>query len=343
MHSNETDALCAVPVSLQRTSSTNSASLLQNPVTTHGSTDFISDNINSGTDVDQYHNAIGTSRTTGQIDHEAIFEFGGPIGATLMMVLFPILMIYLWICIEFYNGQLTTPDSWSDLFPFLYRMVEHVSYAAVPTWWAWSVYWTFTFFQVTLAVVMPGPVVKGLPVPSLDNQQLDYLCNGISCLYVTLLSSAVLHATDLFPLQLIVDRFGQLLSVSILSGFFVSIITYAVAILRKKQHRMSGYFMYDFFMGASLNPRLGSFDFKMFTEIRIPWVILFYISLSSLIKQIHILGYASPNMWFMVLAHFLYMNACMKGEECIPSTWDIFYEKWGFMLIFWNMVIFSTL
>jgi len=26
----------------------------------------------------------------------------------------------------------------------------------------------------------------------------------------------------------------------------------------------------------------------------------------------------------------------MKGEECIPTTWDIFYEKWGFMLIFWN-------
>ncbi len=39
----------------------------------------------------------------------------------------------------------------------------------------------------------------------------------------------------------------------------------------------------------------------------------------------------------MVLAHLLYVNACMKGEECIPTTWDIFYEKWGFMLIFWNL------
>ena len=25
-----------------------------------------------------------------------------------------------------------------------------------------------------------------------------------------------------------------------------------------------------------------------------------------------------------------------KSEECIPQTWDIFYEKWGFMIIFWN-------
>jgi Ergosterol biosynthesis ERG4/ERG24 family len=25
-----------------------------------------------------------------------------------------------------------------------------------------------------------------------------------------------------------------------------------------------------------------------------------------------------------------------KGEECIPQTWDMFHEKWGFMVIFWN-------
>jgi delta24(24(1))-sterol reductase len=28
----------------------------------------------------------------------------------------------------------------------------------------------------------------------------------------------------------------------------------------------------------------------------------------------------------------------MKGEECIPTTWDIFHEKWGWMLLFWNLV-----
>ena len=43
-------------------------------------------------------------------------------------------------------------------------------------------------------------------------------------------------------------------------------------------------------------------------------------------------------MIFMAAAHGLHTNACMKGEECIPTTWDIFYEKWGWMLIFWNLV-----
>ena len=61
-------------------------------------------------------------------------------------------------------------------------------------------------------------------------------------------------------------------------------------------------------------------------------------------------------MAFMVLATWLYVNAwyvqthylaqfsrslnCVlnsgKGEECIPQTWDMFHEKWGFLVIFWN-------
>lgn len=32
-------------------------------------------------------------------------------------------------------------------------------------------------------------------------------------------------------------------------------------------------------------------------------------------------GYVTPNMAFMVLATGLYINACCKGEECIPQTW----------------------
>lgn len=42
-------------------------------------------------------------------------------------------------------------------------------------------------------------------------------------------------------------------------------------------------------------------------------------------------------MIIMIIAHFLYANACMKGEECVTTTWDIFYEKFGWMLIFWNI------
>jgi len=70
--------------------------------------------------------------------------------------------------------------------------------------------------------------------------------------------------------------------------------------------------------------------------VRIPWVLLFMISVSGACQQYEQYGYVTPNMAFMVLATGLYLNACAKGEECIPQTWDMFHEKWGFMVIFWN-------
>lgn len=43
-----------------------------------------------------------------------------------MMIGFPILMYYLWICLWFYDGKLVHPTSIDDIGPFLSRMWEHV-------------------------------------------------------------------------------------------------------------------------------------------------------------------------------------------------------------------------
>lgn len=127
------------------------------------------------------------------------------------------------------------------------------------------------------------------------------------------------------------------MTVAIIWGFTMSTLVYVSGILNRQTHRMSGNFVYDYFMGSCLNPRIGPVDLKMWAEIRLPWPVLFYLSLSCLLKQYETYGTVTAPAVFMVLAHFLYVNACQKGEECIPTSWDIFYEKDGFMLIFWNM------
>jgi hypothetical protein len=62
------------------------------------------------------------------------------------------------------------------------------------------------------------------------------------------------------------------MTVAIISGFAVTFTVYIVTIIQGKQYRMSGNLMYDLFMGAALNPRLGRVDLKMFAEVRVPWV-----------------------------------------------------------------------
>ena len=61
------------------------------------------------------------------------WEFGGPWGVTAMMVGFPILMYYLWICLWFYDGQLVFPTSIEGIKPFLNEMWAHVRHVSPPS------------------------------------------------------------------------------------------------------------------------------------------------------------------------------------------------------------------
>ena len=280
------------------------------------------------------------------VDEKIVYEFGGPLGVSVLMVLFPALMCYLYICLMSHSGKCVNPFTehfWRDGLP-----------TVMPNVYAAQMYLGFTVWQAFTARFLPGVLVKGLPVPSLNNKQLVYNCNGIASWYVDLVLLFVLHYNSIWNLGDIVENLGPIMMVSVIWSNIVSVITYAVASLAKTTHRMSGNHAYDFFMGAPLNPRFLGIDLKMWSEIRIPWKILFLVSLSAAVKEhdanaaaalaqglsstfdlmgmgiveLPIIRTSAP-LLFMLLAHTLYVNACMKGEECIPTTWDIFYEKWG--------------
>ena len=89
----------------------------------------------------------------------------------------------------------------------------------------------------------------------------------------------------------------------------------------------------------------------MIAEVRVSWLLLFWITLSCAAKQYETFGQISSSMIFMICAHFLYANACHKvwtawldliltlwsqGEPYIATTWDMTHEKFGWMLCFWN-------
>ena len=268
---------------------------------------------------------------------DPIFEFGGSLGVSVMMIGFPLLMWYMWIGASYYDGKIPSEPtlSWSAYGKLLFKLAYT---GAFPSLKAWAIYWTFLVFQAILYLTMPGVYSSGKPLPHERGKQLRYYCNGVYSLDFSVVVAGVLHFTGLFKLYTLLDEFGPIMSVAIITGFIVSIIAYASAFYRGAQHRMTGYHIYDFFMGAELNPRMfGWLDFKMFFEVRLPWYMLFFTSLSAAARQYEQYGYVSGEVGFVLMAHFLYANACSKGEEMIVTTWDMYYEKWGFMLIFWNL------
>lgn len=185
---------------------------------------------------------------------------------------------------------------------------------------------------------LPGVWTKGQPLDHLNGKQLPYYCNAMWTFYVSNIIVLALHYSGVFKLYTILEMFGEIMTCAIISGFSFSIFLYLFTLfVTKDYHRMTGSHIYDFFMGAPLNPRIGYLDLKMFFEVRIPWYTLYFLTLGACLKQYEDYGYVSPQLGLVFLAHWLYANACSKGEELIVPTWDMAYEKFGFMLIFWNI------
>ncbi|KAJ5090995.1 ERG4/ERG24 ergosterol biosynthesis protein [Penicillium argentinense] len=273
-----------------------------------------------------------------KVDYSGHFEFGGSLGCLALMTGFPLLMYYMWIGATYYDGKLPLPgkdESWSQ---FARHLGTLVYTGAFPHLRAWRIYWLYYIFEAACYLFMPGFTCYGKPLQHLGGKQLKYYCSAYTSFYLTIMVMATLHGTGLFPIYTFLDEFGPLLSVSIISGFLVSIVNYVSAFARGAQHRITGYPIYDFFMGAELNPRLfGILDFKMFYEVRIPWFILFGLSCAAAARQYERYGYVSGEVLFLVMAHYTYANACSKAEHLITTTWDMYQEKLGFLLTFWNM------
>lgn len=273
-----------------------------------------------------------------RVDYSGHFEFGGSLGCLALMTGFPLLMWYMWIGATYYDGKLPLPENGQSWLDFGRHLGYLVYTGAFPHLRAWRIYWTYFIFEAACYVLLPGFTCYGKPLLHLGGKQLKYHCSAYASFYFTIVVMAVLHSSGLFPIYTLLDEFGPLMSVAIISGFLASLVTYVSAFARGAQHRITGYPIYDFFMGAELNPRMfGILDFKMFYEVRIPWFMMFGLSCAAAARQYEQYGHVSGEVLFLVMAHYTYANACSKAEHLITTTWDMYQEKLGFMLTFWNM------
>lgn len=271
------------------------------------------------------------------------YEFGGWKGTLFFMINSHFIMYYFWLCVEFYNGELVHP--WHHLLrnadgtvsAFIHEMWGHIVRHASPTAQTFGLYSFFMLLQYVLAVVVPGERSFGLPCPSENMHKRTYKVNAVWVWYCLILIVGVAHFTDTLPLWTVREQFGSFMTVAVIWGNGVSLIIYLYGLLCNRAFRMSGNHIYDFFMGSVLHPRLpGDIDIKLFAEIRNSWMLLFILTTSCAAKMYKDTGAITYNMWYMIISHLLYTNACEKGEECITATWDISHEKFGWMLIFWN-------
>ena len=87
-------------------------------------------------------------------------EFGGPIGNSAMMICFPLLMWYMFVCYKYNDSQLMGPEAGNMV--ELFKNLAALAYeGAFPTWTAWRIEWGFLLFQWFNYVTLPGIWAKG--------------------------------------------------------------------------------------------------------------------------------------------------------------------------------------
>jgi delta24(24(1))-sterol reductase len=235
---------------------------------------------------------------------------------------------YLWWAAEFNHGEIGNP------FP----ITQEVWNKATPNTQSLFMYGGLILSQLLCSAILPGPTVLGFPIPQEGNRRLSYKCNGLAGWYVSVAVVSALHYFEWWDLKTLYRNSGSMLSTAILFADIVAIFIYLECCRTRRSDGSLHYLAHDFVMGQYLNPRFyWNIDLKLWAEIRVSWLLLFGLEVSCALCLKEELGYIPNRMWIVLWIHGLYTNACMKGEESIPYTWDIFQECWGWMLIYWNL------
>jgi delta14-sterol reductase/lamin-B receptor len=95
----------------------------------------------------------------------------------------------------------------------------------------------------------------------------------------------------------------------------------------------SGNPFYDFFIGRELNPRIYSFDWKEFCELRpglLAWMLL---NAACMKQQYDAQGYVTGSMILLNVFQGVYVWDALYQERAILTTMDITTDGFGFMLV----------
>ncbi|XP_032497916.1 delta(14)-sterol reductase TM7SF2 isoform X1 [Phocoena sinus] len=175
-------------------------------------------------------------------------------------------------------------------------------------------------------------------------RKLKCLTNGSGQGFQALVLTALLVGLGVLaglPLSALPEMLLPLAFAATLIAFIFSLLLYLKALVAPASALApggnSGNPIYDFFLGRELNPRICSFDFKYFCELRpglIGWVL---INLALLMQEAELRGSPSLAMWLVNGFQLLYVGDALWHEEAVLTTMDIIHDGFGFMLAFGDL------
>ena len=280
-------------------------------------------------------------------------DFGGAIGASTLTVFLPLVVLFLYLaCNDQYIAEGVKIDASKVAAIFKEQVLNDWKNVFFNSeCWVFYLFWFFTL--VGLDIFIPGKVISGVQLR--DGTKLKYTINGfqlVGFLLVVLSSRVYLYGFHLPELDFLYDNFLGMMATSWIFSILLSFFVYFSSFLNLSGNQKngkgtkerilsvggnSGNFLFDWFIGRELNPRIGEWDIKLFCELRPGLLLWSLLNLASLQRQYQRLGYVTNSMVLVNVLQFIYVIDGVLNEEGCLTMMDITTDGFGFMLAFGDL------
>lgn len=199
-------------------------------------------------------------------------------------------------------------------------------------------YAAFFFAALLAARVLPGALVQGFPQP--DGRRKHYVLNGLGLFVLT--HMIVIGATllcDVSIAPLITEWFWPLFVGANLFSIAWTLALYRGGLQRLGPDARSGRgLVHDLCMGVELNPTWRGVDLKAFAYQ--PSLLGLGVLVAAFaVAQFEALGALTPQMALYAGCWWLYLWTHYRDEPGVLSMYDVIAEKFGFMLVWGDLVL----
>lgn len=220
----------------------------------------------------------------------------------------------------------------------------HTIYQAwSPVFWgsktAWTILGVFSAIQLAFMKLLPGGVFHG-PMTPKGNVPL-YKSNGVFAFGATiLLFFLCAYQFQLFNPAIVYDQFGYLLGALNLFSllFCVFLVLKGKYAPSSTDSGATGNWIFDYYWGTELYPRVFGWDIKMFTNCRFGLMSWAIIILCFAAKQKEIYGEISDSMMVAVALQLIYITKFFFWETGYLSSLDIMHDRAGYYIC-WGCLV----
>ncbi|KAI5804488.1 ergosterol biosynthesis ERG4/ERG24 [Geopyxis carbonaria] len=265
------------------------------------------------------------------------YQFGGPLGALGVTLGCPLTTYaFYFVCNE--NGCPTNS--------FLQAPIETLK----SQWPGWEgfystevlLYYCAWFFgNLALQFLLPGPTGEGVQLK--DGTRLKYKQNALTTYLLILSYCGVMTYREGFAwpvwawvwehqLHLITATF----IFSVTQAFYCYVSSFFTGEILA-DHGDTGNPFYDWFIGRPLNPRIGSWDLKVFSEMRPGMMMWPLLNMTHMAHQYQTYGSVTDSMILVNIFQMWYVIDSYINEPAVLTTMDITHDGFGYMLSFGDL------